>query len=157
MTRPAGPSTPQPHPDTLTSRIFRALYSGYDLHIFGSTYVAVPKGSPWFTGTSLGAVAQQISQHEYPGPDQPTPRAALLAPRPRLPNRPVAMAPPASSLPRPEDAARITGFLREHPSWSAFWDKQSGLWRVTEDDPDSSLYAASSDPGTVIAFMAEHS
>jgi hypothetical protein len=58
--------------------------------------------------------------------------------------------------PAPEDAAQIAGFLREHPSWTAFWDKQAGLWRVTEDDPDSALYAASSDTGAVIAFMAEH-
>jgi hypothetical protein len=58
--------------------------------------------------------------------------------------------------PTPEDAARISGFLREHPSWTAFWDKRDALWRVTEDDPDSALYAASSDISTVIAFMAEH-
>lgn len=64
---------------------------------------------------------------------------------------------PAASRPSPEDAVRIAGFLREHPSWSAFWDKQSGLWRVTEDDPDSDLYAASGDTGTVIAYMTEHS
>jgi hypothetical protein len=63
---------------------------------------------------------------------------------------------PAAHRPAPEDAAQIAGFLREHPSWTAFWDKREGLWRVTEDDPDSALYAASSDTGTVIAFMAEH-
>ena len=60
---------------------------------------------------------------------------------------------PAASRPRPEDAARIAGFLREHPSWSAFWDKQWGLWRVTEDDPDSSLYAASADASVMIGYM----
>jgi hypothetical protein len=64
---------------------------------------------------------------------------------------------PTTSRPSPEDAARITGFLREHPSWSAFWDKQFALWRVAEDDPDSSLYAASADAGIVIAYMAYHS
>ena len=53
----------------------------------------------------------------------------------------------------PEDAARIAGFVRVHPSWSAFWDKQWGLWRVAEDDPDSSLYAASADASIVIGYM----
>jgi hypothetical protein len=62
----------------------------------------------------------------------------------------------AANHPTPEDAARISGFLREHPSWTAFWDKRDALWRVTEDDPDSALYAASTDIATVIAFMAEH-
>ena len=28
-----------------------------------------------------------------------------------------------------------------------------GLWRVTEDDPDSSLYAASADASIVIGYM----
>jgi hypothetical protein len=63
---------------------------------------------------------------------------------------------PTAQLPSPEDSARIAGFLREHPSWTAFWDKQACPWRVTEDDPDSALQAASSDTSTVIAFMAEH-
>ena len=60
---------------------------------------------------------------------------------------------PAGSRPCPEDAARIAGFLREHPSWSAFWDKQWALWRVAEDDPDSSLYAASADASVMIGYM----
>ena len=63
---------------------------------------------------------------------------------------------PAASWPCPGDAARIAGFLREHPSWSAFWDKHWALWRVTEDDPDSSLYAASADAGIVIGYMTRH-
>ena len=63
---------------------------------------------------------------------------------------------PAASRPCPGDAARIAGFLREHPSWSAFWDKHWGLWRVTEDDPDSSLYAASAEAGVVIGYMRRH-
>jgi hypothetical protein len=62
----------------------------------------------------------------------------------------------AARRPSPGDAARIAGFLREHPSWSAFWDKHWGLWRVTEDDPDSSLYAASADAGIVIGYMRRH-
>jgi hypothetical protein len=63
---------------------------------------------------------------------------------------------PAASRPCPEDAARIAGFVREHPSWSAFWDKQWALWRVAEDDPDSSLYAASADVSIVIGYMMRH-
>jgi len=63
---------------------------------------------------------------------------------------------PAARRPCPGDAARIAGFLREHPTWSAFWDKHWGLWRVTEDDPDSSLYAASAEAGVVIGYMRRH-
>jgi hypothetical protein len=62
----------------------------------------------------------------------------------------------AAPRPCPEDAARIADFVREHPCWSVFWDKHWGLWRVTEDDPDSSLYAASADASIVISYMAEH-
>jgi hypothetical protein len=58
-----------------------------------------------------------------------------------------------ASRPCPEDAVRIAEFVREHPSWSAFWDKQWALWRVAEDDPDSSLYAASADASIVIGYM----
>jgi hypothetical protein len=63
---------------------------------------------------------------------------------------------PSASRPCPDDAARIAGFVREHPSWSAFWDKHWGLWRVAEDHPDSSLYAASADASIVVAYMARH-
>jgi hypothetical protein len=157
MTRPAtAPRTPQPRTETLTSRIFRALYRDYDLHTLPGTHVAVPKGTPWFTGHSLSDIAQQISQYEHPVPDQPAPEAAPRARRPPLPRRPITAAPPASGFPHPGDVARITGFVHDHPSWSAFWDKQHGVWRVTEDDPDSGLYAASGDTGTVIRYMAEH-
>ena len=63
---------------------------------------------------------------------------------------------PAASRPCPEDAARVADSVREHPSWSVFWDKQWALWRVTEDDPDSSLYAASADASIVIGYMKRH-
>jgi hypothetical protein len=63
---------------------------------------------------------------------------------------------PAARRPCPEDAARIADFVREHPSWSVFWDKQWALWRVTEDDPDSTLYAASADARVVIGYMTRH-
>ncbi len=45
----------------------------------------------------------------------------------------------------------------DHPRWSAYWDKKHGLWRVAEDDPDSDLYAESSDADTVIAYITAHS
>lgn len=63
----------------------------------------------------------------------------------------------AISLPTPYAAARIAAFLAEHLSWSAFWDKHEGVWRVSENDPDSQLYAVSRDADTVIRYMTENS
>jgi hypothetical protein len=57
------------------------------------------------------------------------------------------------SLPTPYAAARVAAFLAEHLSWSAFWDKREGVWRVSEDDPESELYAVSRDADTVILYM----
>ena len=54
-------------------------------------------------------------------------------------------------------AARIAAFLSEHLCWSAFWDKEHGVWRVAEDDPNSDLYAESTDADAVIAYMNAHS
>jgi hypothetical protein len=51
-------------PDELTVRVFRALYRDFDLYTVGSTHVAVPRGTPWFSGASLGSIARQISEHE---------------------------------------------------------------------------------------------
>ena len=62
-----------------------------------------------------------------------------------------------SILPRPADAARVSSFLRDHPRWSAYWDKKHGLWRVAEDDPDSDLYAESRDADIVIGYITAHS
>jgi hypothetical protein len=59
----------------------------------------------------------------------------------------------AISLPTPYAAARVAAFLAEHLSWSAFWDKRDAVWRVSEDDPDSELYAVSRDAETVIRYM----
>ena len=50
--------------DELTVRVFRALYRDFDLYTVGSTHVAVPRGTPWFSGASLGSIARQISEHE---------------------------------------------------------------------------------------------
>jgi len=35
-------------------------------------------------------------------------------------------------------------------------DKKHGLWRVAEDDPDSDLYAESSDADTVMGYITAH-
>ena len=60
-------------------------------------------------------------------------------------------------LPSPADAARLSCFLADQPQWSAYWDKKYGLWRVAEDDPDSDLYAESSDADTMIRYISAHS
>ena len=59
-------------------------------------------------------------------------------------------------VPPTEDAVRAHGILRDHPRWSAFWDKRYGLWRVAEDDPDSDLYAEAAQATTVIAYIQAH-
>ena len=56
-------------------------------------------------------------------------------------------------LPDHDAALRIAAFLDEHAGWSAFWDKRSGIWRVSEDDPGSELYAEDADAGRVIDYM----
>jgi hypothetical protein len=61
------------------------------------------------------------------------------------------------NLPTPFAAAQIAAFLDEHLSWSAWWDKRDGLWRVAEDDPGSDLYAESRDADVVIRYMRAHS
>jgi hypothetical protein len=61
-----------------------------------------------------------------------------------------------TNLPTPY-AARIAAFLDDHLSWSAWWDKQYGLWRVAGDDTDSDLYAESRDADVVIRHMRAHS
>lgn len=48
----------------LTARVFRALYGAYDLHSVEGVHVVVPRGTPCFTGSSLGDVTRQISDHE---------------------------------------------------------------------------------------------
>ena len=60
-------------------------------------------------------------------------------------------------LPSPADAARVSCFLGGPPGWSVYWDKKYGLWRVAEDDPDSDLYAESSDADAVIGYIMAHS
>jgi hypothetical protein len=62
-----------------------------------------------------------------------------------------------TNLPTLHDAAQIAAFLDDHLSWSAWWDKRHGLWRVAEDDPSSDLYAESRDADAVIRYMRAHS
>jgi hypothetical protein len=94
MTDPSRASPPDG--DGLTARVFRALYQAYDLHTIAGIHVAVPKGSPCFTGPSLGAIACQISQHEHPAPPAPGPAPAPL-PQPRR------HPPRTTSTPGPQD------------------------------------------------------
>lgn len=74
--------------------------------------------------------------------------------------RPAPARPPAGPGPKPgppaSDAARVIATLHEYPCWSAFWDPRYGMWRVAEDDPDSGLYAESSDADTVIDYITTH-
>ncbi len=62
-----------------------------------------------------------------------------------------------TKLPDHGDAQRIAAFLESHPEWSAFWDKQNGVWRVVEDDPSSELHAESASADRVIDYMATNS
>jgi len=62
-----------------------------------------------------------------------------------------------TKLPTPYAAARIAAFLDDHSSWSAWWDKRYGLWRVAEDDTDSDLYAERRNADVVIRYMHTHS
>ena len=57
-------------------------------------------------------------------------------------------------LPDRDDVLRIAAFLDQHDGWSAFWDRRYGVWRVSEDDPDSELYAEDADAGRVIGYMS---
>jgi hypothetical protein len=61
-----------------------------------------------------------------------------------------------TGLPAPADAARLIGFLQDHPCWSVFWDKRHRLWRAAEDDPDSALYTESPDVDAVIGYITAH-
>ena len=61
--------------DDLTPRIFRALYPDFDLLTIGVVHVVTPKGTPVFTGDSLGQIARQISDHAHGAPAVPSPGA----------------------------------------------------------------------------------
>jgi hypothetical protein len=92
---PAGPS----HRDDLTPRVFRALYAGYDLHALeAATFVAVPKGTLWHAGHTIGEIARQIST---PGHHDPAPGAPAPVPLPSRP-APVSADAPARAAAAPE-------------------------------------------------------
>ena len=63
------PGSPAGHrgPEYLAIRVFRALYPGLDLHAERGTFIAVPRGTPYIAGPSLGDVARTISEREPPG------------------------------------------------------------------------------------------
>ena len=60
------------------------------------------------------------------------------------------------STPPPGDAARLAGFLHEHPCWPVFWDKRHAVWRAAEDDPNSALHAENADVDIVISYITAH-
>jgi hypothetical protein len=78
------------------------------------------------------------------------------ATRPAWPSPPRHPAASVITSPPPDAAVRISRVLDDYPSWSVFWDKAYGVWRVTEDDPDSAWYAESSDADTVIGYIQAH-
>jgi hypothetical protein len=99
------------------------------------TWTATPAASPQAAATVITAVLN----------------AARLT-------RPASVpAPAAFRRPPHSDAARLAGFLRRHPSWSAFWDPRYGLWRAAEDDPGSLLYAETPDADAVISYITSRS
>lgn len=61
------------------------------------------------------------------------------------------------NAPDPDDAVRIAGFFGAHLGWSVFWDKRHGVWRVSEDDPNSELYDENADARHVIAYVSANS
>jgi hypothetical protein len=58
----------QPPRDELTSIVFRALYSEFDLISIGVIHIVTPRGVPVFVGDSLGDIARQISGQDNPEP-----------------------------------------------------------------------------------------
>ena len=56
-----------------------------------------------------------------------------------------------------ESAAPIASFLAEHVWPAGLLGQEVPVWRVSEDDPDSGLYAESRDVGAVISYTATHS
>jgi hypothetical protein len=63
--------------DDLTPRIFRAIYPGFDLLTIGVIHIVTPKGTPVFTGDSLGQIARRIGDQEHGAPAGPSPGTSL--------------------------------------------------------------------------------
>jgi hypothetical protein len=71
-----------PRRDELTPRIFRALYGDYELRtVEGTTFVAVPRGTAWHAGHSIGEIARQISSRNHQDPAAATPPGVPLPQR----------------------------------------------------------------------------
>jgi hypothetical protein len=66
--QPPQETTDMTHPDELTARVFRALYSQYDLLTIGVIHIVTPKGTPVFISDSLGQIARQLTSHQHPDP-----------------------------------------------------------------------------------------
>jgi hypothetical protein len=58
-------------PRDLAARLFRALYTDYDLHTIGDIHVAVPKGAPCYSGRTLSEIARQVSDRHRERQDPP--------------------------------------------------------------------------------------
>jgi hypothetical protein len=102
MRSPAPGPAGQPARDDLTPRVFRALYAEYELHAIEDTrYVAVPRGTAWHAGQSIGEIARQISDRDHPDPVTAAPDTPAYIP---LPTRPVP-APAVGPAARPRAAA----------------------------------------------------
>jgi hypothetical protein len=100
MTGPAPAAAGQPARDDLTPRIFRALYQDFDLHHVDGAFVAVPAGTAWYAGRSIGEIARQISDPGPSGPATATPVPVPLPPRP-VPVVTAAADPAACAQPAP--------------------------------------------------------
>jgi hypothetical protein len=51
-------------PRDLAARLFRALYTDYDLYMTGDIYVAVPQGVPCYSGRTLSEIVRQVSDQQ---------------------------------------------------------------------------------------------
>jgi hypothetical protein len=92
--------TGPPARDDLTPRVFRALYAGYDLHaVEAAAFVAVPRGTAWHAGHSIGEIARQISD---PGQGDTAPDTPVSG---SLPTRPA----PADAATAPARATATPG------------------------------------------------
>jgi hypothetical protein len=130
---------PEPPPRDLAARLFRALYTQFELRSFGGLHIAVQRHA--MVRRARSPARSALSRHRA--------RTVIWATSPA--------AIPMMTMPAPDDAARLTSVLRQHPRWSIFWDKRYAVWRAAEDDPDSVLYAESGDLDTVIGYILAHS
>ena len=154
MTGPVPAPVGQFARDDLTPRVFSALYPEYELHtVKDMTYVAVPRGTAWHAGRSIGEIARHISDPGDPGPVLAGLRTPATVPLSRRPVRVAATAAPAAG---PAVQTRITPAPREDvmiltpaqlakitelaDDWSFMWDKRRQLWIAAQDSPDGEQF-----------------